>query len=112
MGLLTNMQMSAEETKEYTQPEPSDAPKYPWGLCITLDDGSLEKLGVEELPEAGAEVTIVAKATVSSVRQYQTQGSENERSMELQITDMQIGGLKTDLAEQTAKKLYTNTKGQ
>jgi hypothetical protein len=110
MGLLTNMQMSAEETKEYTQPEPADAPKYPWGLCISLDDGSLEKLGVDELPKVDAEVTIVAKATVTSVRESQTQGGESERNVELQITDMQIGGLKTDLAEQTAKKLYT--KGQ
>ena len=109
-SLLTDMQMSAEETKEYTEPTPSDAPKYPWGLCITLNDGSLEKLGVGELPSVDTEVTIVAKAVVTSVRENQTQGGESERNVELQITSMQVGGLKTDLMTQTADQLYGKSK--
>jgi hypothetical protein len=90
MASLINMEMSQEEAKEYTAPTPADAPKYPWGLCITLNDDSLDKLGVKTLPGVETEVTIVAKATVSRISENQTQGGESERSMDLQITDMQL----------------------
>lgn len=106
MASLINMELSKEEAKEETQPSPADAPKYPWGLCITLNDDSLEKLGIEQLPETGAVVTIVAKAEVSRTSAYQTQGGENERSMDLQITEMQFGGLDADMLGRAAKALY------
>lgn len=110
MQSLINMQQSAEEAKEYTQPSVEDAPKYPWGLCITLNDDSLEKLGVKTLPGVDTEVTIVAKAVVTSVRENQTQGGESEASMDLQITDMQVSGLDTDLMSKTADMLYGKSK--
>jgi hypothetical protein len=90
MESLINMTMSAEEAKEETQPKAADAPKYPWGLCITLNDDSLEKLGLDKLPAVETEVMIIAKAVVSRFSEYQTQGGESERSLDLQITDMQI----------------------
>lgn len=99
MASLINMEMSKEEAKEETQPSPADAPKYPWGLCITLNDDSLEKLGVDSLPEVETEVTIVAKAQVSRTSAYQSNGGEAERSMELQITDMQLGGIGPSVAD-------------
>ena len=97
MQSLINMQQTAEEAKEYADPKPADAPKYPWGLCITLNDDSLEKLGVAALPAVDTEVTIIAKAMVSRTSEYQTQGGESERSLDLQITDMQLGGLDADV---------------
>lgn len=103
---LINMEMSKKEAKEYTQPEPSDAPKYPWGLCINLNDDSLEKLGLDKLPSVETEVTIIAKAVVSSTRESQTQGGETERSLELQITDMKLGGI--DVLAGATDKLYDN----
>jgi hypothetical protein len=108
MTSLINMQQSAEEAKEYTQPSVDEAPKYPWGLCITLNDDSLEKLGVKTLPAAGTVVTIVARAEVSGVRENQTQGGKTEASLDLQITDMQLGGIETDLTARATGKLYDN----
>jgi hypothetical protein len=102
---LINMQQSAEEAKEYTEPKASDAPKYPWGLCITLNDDSLEKLGIDALPAVDVEVTIIAKAIVSRTSEYQTQGGESERSLDLQITDMQVGVGK-DLLGRAQDALY------
>jgi hypothetical protein len=90
MPTLINMQMSAEEAKETMEPKAADAPKYPWGLCITLNDETLAKLGITDLPKVGTVITIVAKAEVSSIRDYQTQGGESEASMDLQITDMAV----------------------
>ena len=100
---LINMEMSKEEAKEYNNgPSESEAPKYPWGLCIQLNDESLKKLGVDKLPQAGTEVTIIAKAQVSRVSENQTQGGESEASMELQITDMTMSTGADDLLS----KLY------
>lgn len=43
---LVNMKMSREEAKEYnTIDSPDNGPQYPYGLCIDLNDDSLEKLG-------------------------------------------------------------------
>jgi len=109
MTSLINMQQSAEEAKEYTEPSVADAPKYPWGLCITLNDDSLEKLNVTTLPAVETVVTIVAKATVSRISEDQTQGGETRRSMDLQITDMQLGGV-ADLAGRAADSLYGKAK--
>jgi hypothetical protein len=101
---LINMQQSAEEAKEYAQPSVEDAPKYPWGLCITLNDDSLDKLGVKGLPAGGTEVTIIAKATVSRTSENQTQSGETERSLDLQITDMRLNTGSSD-----AKSMYPNS---
>lgn len=106
MSTLINMEQSAEEAQEYTSPTPADAPKYPWGLCITLNDDSLEKLGVDMLPAVGTEVTIVARAQVTRTGDNQTQGGESEMSMDLQITDMQIDGLDVDVLGRAAEMLY------
>ncbi len=110
MATLIDMQMGAEETAEQISPTPADAPKYPWGLCITLNDDSLEKLGVKTLPAVDTEVTIVAKAVVSATRENQTQGGDSEASMDLQITDMQVDGLDADLFGRAAAMLYGKQK--
>jgi hypothetical protein len=112
MPTLINMQMSAEEAQEETQPKPADAPKYPWGLCIDLDDETIEKLGLSKLPDAGTEVHLVAKAVVSSTSQYDTQGGETESRMSLQITDMAIANLEALNASQQLNSLYPKTFGK
>jgi hypothetical protein len=106
MSSLINMQTSAAEAQEYAQPTAADAPKYPWGLCVTLSDDTLDKLGVAALPATDTEVTIIAKAVVSSTRENQTQGGETERSVDLQITDMRVGGLDADFMAKTAQMMY------
>jgi hypothetical protein len=100
---LISMEMSAEEAKEQTQPAPADEPRYPWGLNIHLDDDAVGKLGIGDL-KVGSEVTIVAKATVSSCSSYQTQGGEAETSCDLQITDMRINAGSGD-----ARSMYPNS---
>jgi len=103
MESLINMQLSKEEAKQEVSPSTEDAPKYPWGLEITLNDDSLTKLGVKSLPSVETEVTIIAKAVVSGVTERQSQGGENYRSLDLQITDMQLDD---NLLERATEKLY------
>lgn len=70
-------------------------PEYPWGLCIRLEDKSLEALGITKLPSVGDELLVTAKVKVTSVREseYQREGGQAEvdRCVELQITDMGLG---------------------
>jgi len=94
---LINMEMSAAEAKEESSPE-AEAPKYPWGLCISLDDESLKKLNIDKLPEIGAKMRVIAEVEVSAVRAYSSQGGESESSVDLQITDMVLTGAESSAA--------------
>jgi hypothetical protein len=111
MSSLINMQNTPAEAKEQVGLTPAaDAPKYPWGLEICLNDDSLDKLNVKTLPAVGTEVTIVAKACVSSTSERSTEGNGSSASMSLQITDLQIDGLDADLFGRAADLLYGKKK--
>lgn len=102
MGLV-NMKLSAEEAQEQYGSSPvSDAPEYPYGLSITLDEEGLAKLGMPALPQVGQKMMITARVEVQSVRQYDTKGGEKEQSVTLQITDMEMGPDKPDTSPQSA----------
>lgn len=106
MPTLLNMEQDPEEAREQTAPGPEDAPKYPWGLALTLDDDVLEKLGMlDHLPSVGDEVIITALACVTGVRSSQTLVGDNESSVTLQITDMACDNSPEDLGQQ-ASRLY------
>ena len=97
----------AEQEPETMMSEPSP---YPYGLCLRLEEDSVEKLGLDELPEVGTEVTIQAKAIVRSTNEMNREG-EMYRSLELQITDM---GMSTGKKKDIQAALYggeTESKG-
>lgn len=111
MSTLISMENTPQQAQEqYGTPSVADAPKYPWGLELCLNDDSLDKLGVKTLPAVGTEVTIIAKATVSGTRENATEGEGTRASMDLQITDMQIDGLDKDLFNRAAEMLYGKQK--
>lgn len=88
---LVNMQQTEEEAKEYGMVSaPGDAPKYPHGLCLCLNDGTLEKLGIKELPAVGSTLLVMAHATVTSVRSSQQMDGDKESGVDLQITEMAL----------------------
>jgi hypothetical protein len=102
---LVNMKMSKEEAKEQYSPSSDEGPRYPYGLCVHLDDDALSKLAIGDGVNVGDEVTITAKATVSSKSGYQTMLGDSENSMELQITDMEVAAD----SSKTTKTLYDKT---
>lgn len=102
---MTNMQMSKEEAKEYSSPVPGDAPRYPYGLCLCLDDDALAKLGIATPLPVGTEVMITARAKVTGTRSNEDMSGEAETSMDLQVTDMEIAtGARSD--GDIAKSMY------
>lgn len=67
----------------------SDLPEYPYGLTISLDDESLSKLSMGEMPAVGTVMQLTALVKVCGVSQYENQqGSDSNLS--LQITDMEL----------------------
>lgn len=90
---MVNMKMSAEEAKEQNSgPTEAEGPKYPYGLSLNLDNDTLAKLGIGTGVEVGDEVTITAKAKVTSKSGYETMVGGAENSIGLQITDMDVSG--------------------
>jgi hypothetical protein len=105
---LKSMKMSPAEQKEYAQPSlvtGPDAPSYPWGLCLTVDDDALEKLGLPALPTVGQTMMLMASVEVKSVSASQ-RGDELYRSLELQITDMALEPSAAAKKQDTAEVLY------
>lgn len=79
--------------KMETAPAEAMVPDFPWGLCLHLDKDELEKLGITELPKVGTKITLAAKVTVTRVSQSAStdRGGEDQKSIDLQITDMALG---------------------
>ena len=73
----------------------SIAPDFPWGLCIHLGADELNKLGMKEMPEAGKTMMLMATVQVTRVQVTAAAGvkpaDDQERSVDLQITDMMLG---------------------
>lgn len=77
---------------------PSDAkrtaPVYPYGLCVSLDEEVLGKLGIKELPDVGETVHFAALARVTSASEseHETEGGEKQKRcrVELQITNLAL----------------------
>lgn len=90
---MISLVLSAKESKEATlccPAEPGDGPKYPYGTELRLDDETLLKLGVSELPVVGTKFTLMAICEVTdSVSRENKEG--REQSLSLQITEMELG---------------------
>lgn len=103
---MTNMKMSAKEAKGMGGPTEAVAnqPKYPYGLRISLNDETLKKMGITNLPKAGEKMKIYAAVDVAGSSANDTMDGGKSLSMELQITDLAlIGEVEKESPE---KKIY------
>lgn len=106
---MISMKLTPAEAKQETMlAEADEAPEYPYGLSICIDDDILEKLGIDpaKLPPVGTVFYIEAKAEVCSTSQYQNQDGA-DTSMSLQITDMSLSTTDDDAGKPgIASRLY------
>jgi hypothetical protein len=99
-GQMIDMAKSPEQVRKEAEPmascapSPCPVPEYPWGLCISLENETLAKLGLDgELPRSGdiLEFFAVAKVTSSTARDEidpATGQSKECKRVELQIVGM------------------------
>ena len=92
---MVSMKRTPEDKREDmgdTAPIEAIAPDYPWGLCLNLDADELKKLGIKTLPAIGAVMTLQANVKVTQVNQSAVEGRDEEKRVNLQITDMGLSG--------------------
>lgn len=100
---MTDMSMDEEELKEYESPSP---PRYPYGLCISLCEDELEKLGLEDEDiEPGDMIHLQCMAKVTSVSSNSNQDGDHCR-IELQITHIAAAEDEDDEGRSKLSKLY------
>ena len=94
MDKMIDMALSDKESADMvspaTAPTKPKGPRYPYGLCVSLDNESMKKLGLSttELPDIGDMIHFMAMATVTSVSSNKVEGGEDCCRVELQITHM------------------------
>lgn len=96
----------APEREEMPGEIEKDEPRYPYGLCISLEKEDMDKLGLSNLPKVGTEVSFMAKAVVKGTSAYETQGGSDMR-VELQITDMEMKADQNERNNAAASMLYS-----
>jgi len=74
--------------------------EYSYGMCIRLNKENMGKLGMKKIPSVGDKMTVHAMVQVKYVSE-----SETDKSVELQITKMEI--VNEDIS--TSKVLYGKT---
>lgn len=102
------------KTKESTLVAPVEQDEYPYGLRITLNNDTLKKLGITELPAMDSEHKLVALVCVVGMSQHESQGEDEAyRSVELQIEQMVLAPAKEEAGESKdpAKSMYPSMLG-
>lgn len=84
---LVSVKLTTAEQKDAVEPSSADRPRYPWGLSISLDTDTLDKLGMKTLPDVGEAYMLVARVDVTGVSSNESEGGK-ARSVSLQITDL------------------------
>jgi hypothetical protein len=101
------MKMSKSESSGAVEPSAPSGPRYPYGLQLSLDNESLDKLGLT-LPDVGDKLMLVASVEVTSVSQSEEGSSEDKakvrRHASMQIVAMALSDAET--GSDAAKKLY------
>lgn len=65
-----------------------DGPMYPYGLCLSLGEEEMAKLGLDADCTVGETVHLFALAKVTSCSSNETENGGKRCRIELQITDM------------------------
>lgn len=111
---LTDMKFTKAEAKaqaeEYSKPSPDNEPSYPWGLEIRLEDESLSKLGLTDLPEVGEEFRLVVVAQVKSASESKMASGRTDRCVCLQITQLGVESETGDADDKPAPAATKQTK--
>lgn len=97
--------MDAHEKMEYSSPS---TPTYPYGLCISLCQDQLDKLGMEEEVNRGDILHMHCLAEVTSVSTVDNSNGKETR-VELQITHISAEDEDLENVEEDKKmtsKLY------
>lgn len=104
---MISMKLTPEEAKQENGMDAvaGEQRAYPYGLCLSLDDETLTKLGLSQPPAVGTRMVLHALVEVTTTSQYENQDGK-DLSVSLQVTDMELA----DAAANTdPKSLYPDS---
>lgn len=87
---MVDMELDDEDKLDACTPIPCAAPKYPYGLCLSLTHRELEKLGLSPDCEVGDVIDLRAFAEVTSVSVNQSSDGSTNCRVELQIQKLAV----------------------
>lgn len=105
---MTSVKLDPKKIEERMKPASitEDVPVDPYGLRVSLDEDTLDALGLKAVPKVGSTLYLGANVTVVGVhddeRTTEGGGTHRHRSVELQITEMGLGSAEKD----AEKELY------
>ena len=104
------------QTKDSSLVSPVEQDEYPYGLRLRLDNDSLKKLGLTELPAIDSEHKLVALVCVVGLSMNESAGEgEPYHSIELQIEQLALMPAKEEDDESSdddrAKAMYPTMLG-
>lgn len=105
---LIDMKSSAE-TEKSTMMAPEMRDEYPYGLRLNLNNETLAKLGMTELPAIDAEFKMVALVCVVGITQNESSAGEPYKSVDLQIEQLMLMPAQEEAgegSEDKAKSMY------
>ena len=89
---MVSMKRDRKEKKEAEVAPSKNYDDYPYGLSMSLEHDSLNKLGIKKLPKVGKKVKLRLHAKVTRVSDSQSEDGRQDRSVHLQVTHMQHMG--------------------
>lgn len=92
---LVDLEMSDDESN--TDPAAPDAPRFPFGLSLSLNDEMLGRLGIDSLPSVGAKMIVAGVGEVTDVSERQGQEGA-DRSVTIQLQRAEVGPLENNTA--------------
>jgi hypothetical protein len=88
---MVSMKRTAKEKKARdTLSVPNHSDDVPYGLHVSLDHDSLDKLGVKTLPKVGDKLHLQAHAHVASVSEASDETGKKRRNVELHLHKMAL----------------------
>lgn len=76
----------------------SERNDFPFGLSISLDDETLDKLGITKLPKVGSDMIVAGVGVVESISE-RSDKNRKSRNVTIQLTKLAVGPLKAGNAE-------------
>lgn len=87
---MQNMKTTPAQAKDMAEPAMAEAPKYPYGLRVTLEDDALAKLDLPARLTVGQSMMLHARVEICNLEERQNLEGGSHRSMTLQITDLAL----------------------
>ncbi len=87
---FVSMKREGKEGDRETAVELPEKSEFPHGLTIHLDEESIKKLGMSELPDVGDQFMVGAYSDVTDVHEGASQREGKSRSFTLQITHLEL----------------------